>query len=145
MTAKPSSGGIDDHPMAEINVTPFTDVLLVLLIIFMLLSAIATPAGFQKSFSGSPTPTQGVHQKPGIFVAIQGGPRFAIDGRTYPRAQLGAALARAIAWRRRHSARYSTHISIEAPKSVTYQSIMDVLDAARSDGDEDVGFVVSGR
>ena len=31
--------------MAEINITPFTDVLLVLLIIFMILAALVTPAG----------------------------------------------------------------------------------------------------
>src|SRR5665213_795721 len=34
--------------MAEINITPFTDVLLVLLIIFMILAAIVTPPGFEK-------------------------------------------------------------------------------------------------
>lgn len=38
-----------DQVMAEINITPFTDVLLVLLIIFMLLAALITPPGFQKS------------------------------------------------------------------------------------------------
>jgi biopolymer transport protein ExbD len=31
--------------MAEINITPFTDVLLVLLIIFMILAALAAPPG----------------------------------------------------------------------------------------------------
>src|ERR1700756_4619773 len=35
--------------MAEINITPFTDVLLVLLIIFMILAALVTPPGFQKN------------------------------------------------------------------------------------------------
>ena len=34
--------------MAEINITPFTDVLLVLLIIFMILAALVTPPGFEK-------------------------------------------------------------------------------------------------
>ncbi len=32
----------DEEVMAEINITPFTDVLLVLLIIFMILAAVAT-------------------------------------------------------------------------------------------------------
>ena len=40
----------DDEVMAEINITPFTDVLLVLLIIFMILAALVTPPGFQKNF-----------------------------------------------------------------------------------------------
>src|ERR1700689_5212979 len=38
----------EDDVMAEINITPFTDVLLVLLIIFMILAALITPPGFQK-------------------------------------------------------------------------------------------------
>src|SRR5476649_2617329 len=42
-----------DEVMAEINITPFTDVLLVLLIIFMLLAAMMTPPGFQKSLADS--------------------------------------------------------------------------------------------
>ena len=41
--------GPDDEVMAEINITPFTDVLLVLLIIFMILAALVTPPGFQKN------------------------------------------------------------------------------------------------
>src|SRR5581483_7086669 len=38
----------DEEVMAEINITPFTDVLLVLLIIFMILAALITPPGFEK-------------------------------------------------------------------------------------------------
>src|SRR5579872_7297308 len=36
--------------LSEINVTPFTDVLLVLLIIFMILASLAIPPGFERSF-----------------------------------------------------------------------------------------------
>ena len=43
------SSARDDEVMAEINITPFTDVLLVLLIIFMILAALVTPPGFQKN------------------------------------------------------------------------------------------------
>ena len=38
----------DQEVMAEINITPFTDVLLVLLIIFMILAALVAPPGFEK-------------------------------------------------------------------------------------------------
>ena len=49
----------DDEVMAEINITPFTDVLLVLLIIFMILAALVTPPGFQKQLPDkSTTPTK---------------------------------------------------------------------------------------
>ncbi|MBD5656625.1 MAG: biopolymer transporter ExbD, partial [Candidatus Eremiobacteraeota bacterium] len=52
----------DNDVMAEINITPFTDVLLVLLIIFMILAALVTPPGFQKELPNTnnspPTPDQ---------------------------------------------------------------------------------------
>lgn len=38
----------DDAVLSEINITPFTDVLLVLLIIFMILAALVVPPGFEK-------------------------------------------------------------------------------------------------
>ena len=38
----------DQEVMAEINITPFTDVLLVLLIIFMILAALVAPPGFRE-------------------------------------------------------------------------------------------------
>jgi biopolymer transport protein ExbD len=34
--------------LCEINVTPFTDVLLVLLIVFMILAALVVPPGFER-------------------------------------------------------------------------------------------------
>jgi len=48
----------DDAVMAEINITPFTDVLLVLLIIFMILAALVAPPGFEKQLPdpGDPRP-----------------------------------------------------------------------------------------
>src|SRR6202044_2441207 len=52
-----SSAG-DDEVMAEINITPFTDVLLVLLIIFMILAALITPPGFQKQLPNKSNPNQ---------------------------------------------------------------------------------------
>src|SRR5271166_5762204 len=48
----------DDEVMAEINITPFTDVLLVLLIIFMILAALITPPGFQKQLPNKSNPNQ---------------------------------------------------------------------------------------
>src|SRR5215472_13210493 len=144
MSATSGKGGTDDRPMAEINVTPFTDVLLVLLIIFMLLSAIATPAGFQKSFSAQPRPGPGDNRF-AIQVVVESGQRFVVDGRHCSRAALDVTMARAIAFHRRNAARYSTHISLIAPESVPYQAVIDVLDAGRSADDDDVGLVITGQ
>jgi biopolymer transport protein ExbD len=48
----------DDGVMAEINITPFTDVLLVLLIIFMILAALVAPPGFEKQLPNPGGPPQ---------------------------------------------------------------------------------------
>src|SRR5579883_2712767 len=53
-----SSKSSGDEVMAEINITPFTDVLLVLLIIFMILAALITPPGFQKQLPNKSNPNQ---------------------------------------------------------------------------------------
>src|ERR1700694_2046866 len=45
----------EEEVMAEINITPFTDVLLVLLIIFMILAALITPPGFEKQLPNKNT------------------------------------------------------------------------------------------
>ena len=52
----------DDDVMAEINITPFTDVLLVLLIIFMILAALVTPPGFQKELPNNNDPSTSQQQ-----------------------------------------------------------------------------------
>jgi len=53
----------DDAVMAEINITPFTDVLLVLLIIFMILAALVAPPGFEKQLPDKSDKTPQQQQK----------------------------------------------------------------------------------
>ena len=66
--------------MAEINITPFTDVLLVLLIIFMLLAALAAPPGFQKSFDKCNAPCGGGPLLRPILVEVATGPHVFVNG-----------------------------------------------------------------
>ncbi len=61
----------DADVMAEINITPFTDVLLVLLIIFIILAAIVVPPGFEKELPNhSNNNSTNIKQKNDIEVDV---------------------------------------------------------------------------
>jgi biopolymer transport protein ExbD len=130
----------DGDVMAEINITPFTDVLLVLVIIFMILAAMAAPPGFQKELSGQ------IHSKPMIItpakvieVMVTGAGAIYVDDVVSSEDGLYSAIARAVEAHK--AARSSTHISIIADGDVKYDTIIRILDAGRQAGDDDVGFV----
>src|SRR5580693_8787959 len=72
----------DDQVMAEINITPFTDVLLVLLIIFMILASLVTPPGFQKDLPNKSAPAvRNDDPKKSIDVEVNDKGIIFVDGR----------------------------------------------------------------
>jgi biopolymer transport protein ExbD len=135
----------DTEVMAEINITPFTDVLLVLLIIFMILAALAAPPGFQKELPHNnkvpPThnPKDQIHS---IEVVVSAHNVVYIDGRRTSDAKLYDDMATAIDYHRAHANQnYTDHIALTADADASYNTIIKILDAAREAKDDDVGFV----
>ena len=128
----------DDEVMAEINITPFTDVLLVLLIIFMILAALVTPPGFQKNLpdksDNSPTVQ---HKQDNIDVLISEKGVIFVDNKKSDVEHIYADLAEA----RRQ--RGNKHVALTADVKAPYGIVIRVLDAARIAGLNDVGFVTS--
>jgi biopolymer transport protein TolR len=136
------SGARNDGPMTEINITPFTDVLLVLLIIFMILASLATPSGFQKQVE-LPHSCSGCNIDDftrNIDVSISASGATTIDGVRVASSRLYDRMAEVV---RYHTGRsgYSTHIALAADSAAPYGSIIKVLDAAREAGDDDVGLI----
>jgi biopolymer transport protein ExbD len=131
--------------MAEINITPFCDVLLVLLIIFMILAALAAPPGFQKELPKKNDQPQKIQQsqlKHQITVEVSATNRIFIDGKLAAMSNLYPAMTDAIAFHKAHAAQgFLTHISLIADAEASYNTIIKILDAARQAGDDDVGFV----
>ena len=130
-----------DHDlMTEINITPFTDVLLVLLIIFMILAAIATPPGFQKKLHG-PLPSRLLDAfSPQIAVRVTDSGALFIDGVHVPPNALYSTMARKVKARTTRDGSLP-RILVFADANARYDWIIKILDAAREAGDEDVGFV----
>lgn len=124
--------------MAEINITPFTDVLLVLLIIFMILAALVTPPGFEKELPNhSNNTSQNQNQKNDIEVVVNAKGAIFVDGQqTNDKGIYRVMTLTAI--KRPHK-----HVSITADTKAPYGIIIRILDAAKLAGLEDVGFVTS--
>ncbi len=129
----------DDSVMAEINITPFTDVLLVLLIIFMILAALVAPPGFEKQLpdKSDNTPQQQQKKTDNIEVLVNETGTIYIDGKRSDVSRVYADMADV---RRRKG---DKHVSLTADVKAPYGTIIKILDAAKISGLEDVGFVTS--
>jgi len=126
-----------DDTMAEINVTPFTDVLLVLMIIFIVLAAIALPPGFQKSLPNTcmPACTGHVPKHPSIDVAITPNGSIFVDAQRTTETALYGVLASAA------HRDIKTKVNLTGDGRAPYGAVVRTLDAAKAAGLEDITFV----
>ena len=126
--------------MAEINITPFTDVLLVLLIIFMILAALVAPPGFEKELPNrnSNNQTNQNKNKNDIEVDVNNKNVIYVDGTKTDAIGIYRVMYDAAKKKPRH------HVAIVADAKAQYGIIIRILDAAKIAGLEDVGFVTSG-
>ncbi len=130
----------DDDVMAEINITPFTDVLLVLLIIFMILAALVTPPGFQKELPNKNDPSNNQQQdnKKVIDIEVNNKGVIFVDNAKADEKSIYSILVQTAAKRGN-----KTHVSITSDAKAPYGIIIRILDAAKNANLDDVGFVTS--
>ena len=122
-------GGDDEEELAEaheINVTPFIDVMLVLLVIFMVAAPLAT-VDVRVELPASTAPAQPRPDKP-AFLTVAADLRLALGDAPVPREGLGAALD-ALTGRDR-----AQPVFLRADKGVPYGEVMAVLNLLRGAG-----------
>jgi biopolymer transport protein TolR len=121
-------------PMAEINVTPFVDVMLVLLIIFMVAAPLLTvgvPIELPKT-AATALPTE---QEEPLTIAISADGTLILQNTEIDRNTLIPKL-QAIA-----AERQDDKVFLRADGSVSYEVVMQVMGALNAGGFRDIGLV----
>ncbi len=122
------------RPIAEINVTPMVDVMLVLLIIFMVAAPMLTVGVPVKLPKTAATPLPSEEEQP-LTLTISADGQLILQKTPINREQLIPKL-RAIAAERRND-----KIFLRADGSVPYALVMQVMGALNAGGFRDIGLV----
>jgi biopolymer transport protein TolR len=120
--------------MSEINVTPFVDVMLVLLIIFMVAAPLLT-AGVPIELPETAAGALPVDQEEPLTVALTAEGQVLVQNPEVPRENL-IPLLRAVA-----AERASPRVFLRADGAIPYEGVMQVMGALNASGFRDIGLV----
>ncbi len=117
---------------ADINITPLTDIFLVLLIIFMVTTtAIAEASGQNGGIKvtlpkgGQPQAARDVHD---LAIAVLADGRLVVQGKVVDEATLADVLSKA------HARDPETLVLVQADEGVLHGKVVEVMDLARRQG-----------
>lgn len=131
----PEEGGEGDESIvAEINITPLTDIFLVLLIIFMITSSAMVEAGPKVNL-----PQAGVtsSETRGVVVTVDQSDNVYVDGKAVPREGLADGLREAVA---QSSVK---RVVLQGDREVILGDVVTILDEARAAGAEEVAIAAT--
>ncbi|MEO6026531.1 MAG: biopolymer transporter ExbD [Candidatus Binatia bacterium] len=121
-----SDGGDDgDAIVAEINVTPLTDIFLVLLIIFMVTSSAMMQQGSKVSL---PSSEKGSAEAVGVTITATANHTLELNGETVERAGLREALAKALEGREDKS------VILRGDRTIILEDAVQLMTIAREAG-----------
>ena len=123
----------DSGELHEINVTPFIDVMLVLLIIFMLAAPLAT-VDIKVNLPASTAKPQPRPEKP-VFLTVKADNQLLVGEQEVTKETLAQILDQTT------ESNKETTIFFQADKTVDYETLMGIMDALRKAGYLKVGLV----
>jgi biopolymer transport protein ExbD len=140
MGAKLAGGGAGAYAIkqnAEINVTPFVDVLLVLLIIFM----VAVPMATTSIKLDMPPASNKVAQKDPVFISIQDSGALFLAGQPTSLNTLARDLNASFAADGQTGPRKDQRLMVSAQADVPYEALMGVIDRVHTEGWTQIGII----
>jgi biopolymer transport protein ExbD len=143
MAAKLAGGGGGRYSLgqnSEINVTPFVDILLVLLIIFMVAVPMATVA-IKVDLPPATPPPPGVKPKEPVFISIQKSGALYVAEKQTSLDNLQFDLDAKFAATGQAGPKDDQRIMVRADADVTYADFMGVLNALQTSGWYKVGLI----
>lgn len=114
--------------MAEINITPFTDVVLVLLIIFMVTTPLIMQTGLTVKLPKAATQELQPTEENPLKIALQADGQILLNEVPVSREDLTAAL------KNRLTQNKNTLVVLQADERVLHGSVVDILDLAKQEG-----------
>jgi biopolymer transport protein ExbD len=129
-----SENGLGEDIFAEINITPLTDIFLVLLIIFMITSSAMIESGPRVNLPEAGTTSS---ETKGVVVTVDSQEAVFVNGEATGRDTLPERLAGAIA------ASENKRVVLEGDRDVILGDVVWILDQARSAGAEEVAIAAT--
>ncbi|WVN40950.1 biopolymer transporter ExbD [beta proteobacterium MWH-UniP1] len=127
----------DDDVMAEMNVTPLVDVMLVLLVIFIITAPLIVPQSMKIVLPK----TQAVAQQDmakNVSLVINAQGEMRLDGRVVDEAELGATL-------KARASEPKFQLQVQADEKVPYGRVAQVMAVAQGNGVTRLSFVTLPR
>ena len=121
-------------PMSEINVTPFVDVMLVLLIIFMVAAPMLTVGVDVDLPKSAASALESENEEP-LTITISKEGQIVLQTSTIPKEELVTRL-KGVA-----NERSSNRIFLRADGEISYEFVMQIMGALNAGGFEDIGLV----
>lgn len=145
MAAIQRRGGSRRRASAEINVVPYIDVMLVLLVIFMVAAPIVSPATVDLPTVANATPQQ---KAPPIVVTVHEDGQLTARGKD----SAGNAFERKLDKQglldfvhQRQNENPDQPVVIAADRAVKYEAVLDVMSILKADGVKRVGLMVKSK